>query len=410
MACGTFFDAFRLSTEYLGPEIYTRSKFRSVMQNVIPEGKFPEGVGVNPSVFTVEPNEPLAENAGGTAITNSTGDSSGVVTPQCTYDFTDLSIGFTETTYGPKRLQYRGPLFCKDSKYFEHAADEFISKYLDTMSHYVELDYDSFLFYHYARMVPIYVASNHGFDAPGPVSTSLTAPAATSELTQEMLDSLVQLLIYDRSTPDAADGNGFISYGANGPQWTLQIGAEASNQIIRNNAEFRADVRYGDPSLLLARLGASVAVRNFRHLVTPLPWRFTHNGTSYVPVAKYATNGATKGSKTAVSSTYTSASTAPYEAALVLSPHVMVREHVIPKSTVGPVSWPQTPYMGEWTWKTGPEAVQAQAGDACYDPLHKYGRHFGEIIDALKPGPNPRSGAIIFYRRCPDGVTIVGCS
>lgn len=410
MACGTPFDAFRVATEYLSKEIYTRGKFRSVLQNLIPEGVFPKNSGTQASVFTVEPNDPTAENTGGTQVENSDSTTTATVSPACTYSFTDINIGFTETTYKPRRLQYRGPLFCKDTKYFEHAPDEFANKYLDTLSQYVELDYDSFLFYHYARLVPIYVARTGGFNSLGTASTTLTAAAATSELTQSMLDALVPLLIYNRSVPSTSDGNGWIDLGPNGPLWTLQLGVDVASRLKTDNADLRTDLRYANPQQLLARLGATEAIKNFRHQVIPLPWRFTHNGTSYVSVPKYASSAATKGYKTPVNPNYINPLTAPYEAALILSPDVMVREHVAPDSSVGPLNWEPSNYMGEWTWKTGPEAVQAASGDACYDPLHKFGRHFGEIIDAPRPGPNPGSGAIIFFRRCQNAVTLSACT
>jgi len=407
MACATVFDAFKVATEHLSHDIYRRASFTSPLQNVIPEGTFPENVGTTISTFTVEPNEPTADTTAGSAISVS----EGVVTNLCSNSWTDLNIGFTETTYSPKRLQYRGPLFCKDTQYFHHDPDQFLNAYVDTLSQYVSIDYDTFLFYYYARFVPIYSITATAFNSLGSVSSTLTADVPTSELTQEALDKLAVNLIYDRSVPENADGNGgWISLGPSGPLWTLLISTEASLRVKQNNADFRTDLNYGNPNSLLNRLGASEAVKNFRHLPWALPMRFAHDGSKFTHVPRFVSSAATKGYKTAVNPNWISPTTAPYEAALVLSPYVMKREHVKPKSKVGPAKWPDTGYMGDWEWVTGPDALSQADGDGCVDPLHKYGRHFGEIICAPRPGPNPRSGAILFYKRCPDTLTLVDCT
>lgn len=402
MACGSIFDGFRVLSEYLSDQIAQRGKFSSALMNVVPEGRFPKNAGVTASVFTIEPNELTTENAGGDAVT---------ATNTCDYSFTDLSIGFTEATYSPKKLQYRGPIFCKDTKYFEHRPDEFIAGYIDYMSNAVLQDFESFLFYHYVRSVPLYSATATGFNALGSTSSTLTATAANSELTQGMLDKLAALLIADRAVPSTADGSGFISLdGPAGPLWTMLIGVEASGLIKTNNSDLRTDLRYSNPGSLLARLGANEAVKNFRHMPWALPFRFTHDGSKYVIVPRFTSESTTKGTRTKVNPNWINPATAPYEVALILSPYVLKREYVIPDSTTGALRYEPTNYMGEWIWKTGPEAIAATAGDACYDPLHKQGRHFGEIICAPKPGTNPRSGAALFFQRCVTNADVSYCS
>lgn len=414
MACGSIFDAFRVATEYLSPELYRRAAFNSALISAIPSGTYPKHVGTSVSVQTIEPNELGAEHTGGTAITQSAG-ATGAIENACSYAWTDLSVGFTEETYGPKQWGYRGPIFCKDSKYFEHNPDDFFEGYLRTMSDAVAQDLESFLFYHYARMVPIYVASATGFNALGTASTTLTASAATSELTQQMLDKLTGLLIADRSIPETADGSGLVSWGPSGPLWTLLADPEASGLILRNNADFRNDLRWadsgqGDGARLLHRIGVRESVKNYMHAPWILPQRFTHDGTKYVQVPRFVSSAATKGTKSTVNPNWINPNVAMYGAALILTPYVMRKEWVSPDNTLGGNSFEPQSYMGEWTWKTGPEALQGLAGDACYDPLHKFGRHLAEFKVAPAIGPNKRSGAIIFYRRCPNAATVVSCT
>jgi hypothetical protein len=401
MPCPNVFDAFRYATEALGEEICRLACFHSVVLDVVPRGVFPKHSGINASVFTVRPNEPVDENRPGDVITLADGSNAGV----CNYNFKDLSIGFDEVTYGPRRLQWRGPLFCKDDAYFAHQPDEFLSAYVEEMTNYVQMDLENHLLYWYMRMVPIYVAAaNIGPFGP---SATLTAPVATSELTQQMLDSIAMNLIYNRAAPD---DKRYVELGGMGPLYTVYIGAEASARILKSNENFRMDIRYADPSLLLNRMGANQAVKNFKHLIWPLPYRFTHSGSAYVNVPRFTSSAATKGTKTDVSANWKNPATAPYEAAIVLSTEVMKSELIDPDSRVDGVTWPTTDYMGKWNWVTGPEAVSLADGDACYDPLRKRGRHIAEYLHALRPGCNVRSGAVIFYKRCPTTMEIVGCS
>lgn len=409
MACATLFDGFRVATDYISNDIYKRSHYRSALLNVTPTGVFPKGVGTSAKIITIEPNELGAENTGGTQITQSAG-TTGRVDNACTDTWTDLSIGFTEQSYSPYKWGYRGPVFCKDEQYFTHRPDEFISSYIDEMSRAVEQDFESWIFYNYARRVPIYVANGTSFNSLGSVSSTLTAPVATSELTQDMLDRLAMHLIYRRATPDAADGNGWVSYGDAGPLFSLLIGAEGSQRILKNNTDLRQDLRDGNPTALLNRLGATTAVKNFRHVPWVLPFRFTHDGTKYNVVPRFKSSAATKGTKSEINDAYISALGAPYEAALVLSPEVFTREAVTPDTSVGGATWEPSSYMGEWKWVTGTDALSQANGDGCVDPLGKYGRHFAQFQLAARPGRNPFAGAIIFYKRCPVSLTTVGCS
>lgn len=410
MACGSIFDAFRVATDSISEEIYRRSHFNSALMNLAPKGVFPKGQGTSVKVITIEPNELGTEHDGGTAITQTAG-TTGRVENACSDSWTDLSIGFSEQSYSPYKWGYRGPIFCRDEHYFTHNADEFINGYLDEMANAVQSDFESWIFYQYARRVPIYVARSNGFQSLGTPSTSLTAPVAVTELTQDHLDTLATHLVYRRAVPmSAADGNGWVSWGSAGPVFSLLSGAENTQRIIKNNSELREDLRNGSPDTLLSRLGANIALKNFRHVPWTLPMRFTHDGTKYNIVPRFKVTATTKGTKSEVNDAYISPLGAPYEAALVLSPDVFTQESVQPDSTVGGVSWPAANYMGEWKWVTGTDAVSQANGDGCIDPLNDKGRHFARFRVAARPGRNPYAGAIIFYKRCPVSFTTTGCS
>lgn len=408
MACGNPLDAFRVATEYLGPELYRRASFNGLMLNLIPRAKFAPNTGLTHSIFRVNKQEPTDDETAGTAITLVNGSNSGA----CAYNFSQVNWGFAEETFTPLALQWKGPLVCKDDLYFDFRPDAFLNSYVEEMTNYVQRELENHLTYYYMRRVPIYVARSN-FSTSIAANSTLTAPVATSELTQQMLDSLAIQLINNRATkPDQA---GWISMGPDGPQFSVGIGMEASQRIVQNNSDFRNDLRWaaagnGTGSELMQRLGATRAIKNWRHIPYLLPPRFTHDGTKYVRVPTFVSSSTTKGTGTEVNPAYISAAAAPYEAALVLSPYVMTDELIAPSASVGPASFPETNYMGDWMWKTGPQAVAAASGDACYDPLEKFGRHFAEYKHALRPGALPQAGAVIFYKRCTGSFDLVQCT
>lgn len=395
MACATVFDAFAVTTEHFRDEVYRRASFRDPWMNLIPSGIFTPHKGLTHTGFTILKQEPTNEERAGDAIALTTGSNAG----SCANTWQQVSLGYSQFQYSPVQLNWKGHVFCKDDAYFEHAPDEFLSAYVEEMAEYVRKDLNNHFLYHYSRRVPIYPAVATFGEGTVNASATLTAAAATKELTQAMLDRLAVRLIYDRATNP--DGRGFIEMGTSGPLFTLLIGMEASHTIKKNNQEFRTDLRYGSPDSLLARLGAQESIKNFKHLPNPLPPRYTHDGTKYVRVATFVEAAGTKGVGTDVNPDYINPVTAPYEAAVVLSPYVMTSEKIAPSSQVGPVNFDPANYAGEWMWVTGNDALSETDGDGCQsDPLHKRGRHYAQYRHALRPGSNVRSGALIMFKRC----------
>jgi hypothetical protein len=241
------------------------------------------------------------------------------------------------------------------------------------------------------------------------VGTIVGIAEATSELTQEMLDVVAVQLVHDRATdPDSA---GFVQMGPMGPLFSLYIGMEASQRIAVNNAQLRLDIRDAQPSILMKRLGATNAIKNFRHVINLTPPRFSYNsGTNtYTRVNTWANDATvTDGTAQALNPNWVSKSTAPYEGAYVLNRNVMIEELLEPDATVGGVSWDPSNYFGDWKFVTGNDAVGTETG--CFDPLHKRGRHFAEYLHAIKPGSNKEAGAFIIFKRCPINVTDATCS
>jgi len=403
MACDNIYDAFKVATEHLGDELYRRASFSSIWSNLIPRGEFPKHVGLTKSVFEMGNSYPTTDERTWDSYTLANGSNAGA----CAYNFQDYTVGYDELTYSPTHFQMRGPLLCKDEMNFSHLAPQFLNGYVEELTKLVQVELDNKLMKEYYDKVPKAVmTAAFPITAPGAGLTAL--PEASSDLTQEALDKAYVHLIHKRaSNPDS---NGFVSLDNGGPLFSLYLGMEASQAIILNNAEFRDDLRQGSMnSELFRRLGANTAIKGFRHLINPLPPRFTFSGGTYTRVNTFADVSGSKGTYQDINPSYLDEASAPYEAAFVLSPDVMTWDWVRPDSQVGRTSWKPQSYMGDWQFITGDEACSTDGSG--YDPFHKYGRHIAEMSGAAKPGSNRSAGLMIIYKRCHlSSLTTVTCT
>lgn len=390
-------------TEYLSKEIYKRATFMSPFDAAVPRGVFAPNSGLTHTTFTIQNSAPTSTSLDWDEVSLANGSNSGA----CATDFQQVNVGYTALTYTPKKRDWKGPLFCRDDMYYDHEPEQFVDGYITQLANFVRLDWDYQLERRYHSFVPIYVAGA-GFYTPTAANATLTAPQATSEITTEMLEGLAAQLIYNRATNP--DTYGFVSYTGNGPTFSLSIGLEMNQKIVRNNAEYRQDYRWADPGMFMQAIGATKVIGNFRYLSTDLPRRFTYDGTKYVEVPRWSNASATKGTPQDINPAWISPASAPYEAATVLNRDVFVAELVRPPAAVGGIRWDPYGYQGEWKWVTGIEAISQANGDACFDPLKLQGRHYGRMIYAPRPGANPKAGAVILFKRCAEVYTLSSCT
>lgn len=401
MAC-TVFDAFRYATESLDTKIFEQASYDSIWLNLIPRGACPTGEGTYFSVFGTGQTEPTTDTGVWTKIdlsAQAVNTDMDTPTEVCSNSWTDVTAGHYEEQYSPEQAQLRGPVVCEKELLFAHNVDQFLSSYQHKLTVRARREWELNYAYHHRRLsrkavaVPDFegsFADQEGFDL---------SECATCELTQEMLDVVADRLMDDGATNP--DSNGFISYGEAGPLFTLYISADQSRRILRQNAELREDYRFGDPQTLLARLGATKVVQNFRHLINQKPRRYTCNAGTYTAVPYYANDGnVTKGTSQVTNPDWR---TAPYEGADVLSPYLFT-SLVVPPRTSGGGGQKFDPhsYMGEWELVVGAYKWTGDADAGCDDPLNQKCRHYAQFMHA--PEHNPlakwKYGYHIIYKRC----------
>jgi hypothetical protein len=416
MACPNVFDAFAVATESLAQDVYKRASYRSMWLNMIERGEYPQGTGLTQTSFLTTSIEPVSAEEW-SAITLSNGSNGGA----CDVTYSEVPVGFNTQTWSPERFALKGPVLCKDDLTFDHRVEAFLRVYLEKLSIRAQRTWEVRYQNLYAKYALKAVADSSfttvstipsGVNELPWVQTGSVGQAlnqATSELTQEMLDSAAATLIQNGATNP--DSSGFISYSSDGPVFPLYIGLEASQRIAQNNSQFRDDLRYaemgqGEGAQLLKRIGANRVIKNFRHVPNLFPPRFTYSsGTGkYTLVQPFTSTSGTKGTVFDVNSSWR---TAPYEGALIVTPYVFKSHIVRPVNRVGDLAWNPTNYMGEWQWVTG--AYKFDGATDCTDPLEKKGQHYAEFIHAAEP-IFTNQGYLIIFRRCTGSFSTIICS
>lgn len=474
-----------MKQEDLGPTLYLRASHRGPWIPMIVRDEYPDGAGLSRSSFTIQRSEPSSDEEAWPLLTsvNSTapdGASQPNTLGACTNAWNQANVGYFEQPYGPEAFGLVGPTLCQDELVLHWQSVEFWEKYFIALEMRNVRSLENRLANIYMNMVPhaavvtpLTWGAKTAFNSVGlSKSTTLMVPpnqvylgdlpapsgsGATlnyGELTQEVLDQTATTLI--ENTSIQPDDQGWITMSPMGPAFLLLIGIDMSQRLLQNNADFRLDIRSGwdtfaDANPLLKRRGASLVIKNWRHLITAIPprwdWVTTGNdGQAIGPNHLYTepNSGAVYGAGTnaintpygnpagcwvrrpafimSTSSTVAtkgySAETNPdwtnagYEGTLALNPWVFHEEILRPINQVANQNWQTQNYMGEWSFVSG---IEAFAGiDGCViptggDPLHTLGRHFARYRHAAHP-IFPEYGRLFLWKRCVPGIQIYRCS
>lgn len=408
MACSTPFDALRLATESLGPDLYSEASYRSIALNLIPREEYPAGTGLTQSVFTIARSEPTTDTPAFSAIALTSGED---YTGSCGTTYSDVPVGLDENTYSPEQFGWQGPVVCQDDLIYNFKSASFWQKYIPAMAKNTEQTIANRLFAIYDHYVPKSVANEDfntvdgGTGAP-PQAPVLTLDQSLCDLSQEMLDTVAAEL--NEEGASQPDSSGWINLGEDGPIYPLYIGQQESQRLQLVNSELRADYRNaymgaGESNPLLKRIGATRVIRSFRHVINLFPPRYTYSAGAYTRVPTWTMPSATKGQKATINPAWRAAG---YEGARVLSPWVFHDQLIRPVNSAAGMNWKPKNYMGNWMFVVGGNKIGAN----CADPLEKLGRHFAEFKHAAKP-IFPKFGRLIIFKRCPSAsYTCVTCS
>lgn len=428
-ACTNPFDVLRSRVEDLGPTLYVRASWKDPWMNIIPRDKYPVGAGFVRSAFTIGRSEPTTDEETWQEIQEF--DTEANTQGPCQVTYNQTYVGYKENQYKPEMFGLVGPLECQDTFTMYWDSDDFWEKYFQALEKRNMKSIVNRLANIYMNYVPKavtradgtfeYVDGDIATQPPGS-TVDLSDVVAASGLPQCELDQEGHLdptaAILQEEGADDPNTNGWIVQGPNGPVFPLLIGQEASHRILKNNAELRDDIRFaweafGEANPLLKRIGASMIIKNFRHVITRFPprWRDVGGVLVRVPTWLMSTNAAdaSKGRVAIINPDWRDPSIARVEGAIVLNPWVYTEEILMPVNSMPGMNLRPQNYLGDWTFITGNDAVLGF--DDCTgikDPTHKYGRHFAEYRHAAKP-IFPQYGRLILFTRCANLATCTSC-
>jgi hypothetical protein len=409
MACNVF-DGLASATESLSNEVYGRLQPTSLWMNLVPRAPFPNNTGLEQTSFrqgNIEPPDTSTWVA--EALTSEEN-----VAGACANDVDDVTWGYDNWIWAPEKKRFKGPLLCKEQFNYEHQPDKWLNGYIGRLSMFSDRVMSFRLQEHYLSLSNKYIAGNDviipgSYLPPGQSEATLPAIQPTSQITQSMLDQ-ISLRLNEAGASEQTDPTsyGYYNYGQSGPVYTLYIGQEASQQIVRNDPFLArvnnfSDMGKGDMSQLRLRLASAREYFSFKHVINMIPPRYNWNGSALVRVPVYINVANTGAGESAVFNP--DWQTAEFEAAFVLHPLVMTDHPIEPQVNAGGLPFDPINYMGEWQFVVGGYKL----GIDCPDPLDDFGQHWSTFKHAIEP-VNPDYGYTILFKRCPANVLTVACS
>ena len=362
-------------------DILKYSRVRGRFSSLIKKGTLPDGNGFNFS--TVISDRSVGEGGGWVDIeqANNTGNN-------CLPDAATVKPALTQLTYNASQQTVFSEYICANdarrgymfTEQVQNIRKNFVAEIVDRWE---DKDMAEYIAATGRKVVLDSSLSESGY------AQALPASAATSQITQDYLDSFYIDLIRDGA------GDEPYAFTSGTPLLNLICSFEASQAIIKGSAAVREDFRFaemgdGADATLLKTWNIDKAYGGYMHIISNRMPRYNFVGGAYVEVPFYTTVATTIGSKAIPNPAYKNAQ---YEGAAIWHPEVVRRD--VPKplgslggdATVNPVN-----YNGEVEW--------LNIADQLNNPFRDTGRWGARLQAAWKPGLT-NYGIFLIYKRCP---------
>ena len=362
-------------------DILKYSRVRGRFSSLIKKGTLPDGNGFNFS--TVISDRSIGLGGGWVEIeqANNTGNN-------CLPDAATVSPALTQLTYNAAQQTVFSEYICANdarrgymfTEQVQNIRKNFVAEIVDRWE---DKDMAEYIAATGRKVVLDSSLSESGY------AQALPASAATSQITQDYLDSFYIDLIRDGA------GDEPYAFTSGTPLLNLILSFEASQAIIKGSSAVREDFRFaemgdGADATLLKTWNIDKAYGGYMHIISNRMPRYNFVGGAYVEVPFYTTVATTIGSKAIPNPAYKNAQ---YEGAAIWHPEVVRRD--VPKplgslggdATVNPIN-----FNGEVEW--------LNIGDQLNNPFRDTGRWGARLQAAWKPGLT-NYGIYLIFKRCP---------
>jgi hypothetical protein len=405
MACTNIENLLITESGRIGADIYRKTLNTSPWTTLVKQEAWPDEMGTTVNVLIYERTLPasggsitfsdVAYNGVGTQVIGATPSGSNTGPGTCAVAGNDLGFAQTLRTYNLQQAAINSPDICLNDLRFPVRRQEQLRNIMSVLSENTQYAWENRYRDEYVRLANYNVNANQSelLAANGQTKGSFSTSALpTSRLTQGILRYFYSRLI--------RDGAGQNAYGKeNGaPVFLLVTSPEASDDLIKLNADIRQDLRYAKPSELIQPLGVERSYAGFYHLVDTMTPRYDLVGGAFVRRNPYATDAsASKGTRYIPNPAYY---TAEYEDSIIFHPDVFTSLVAKPISTTGGMAFDPQSYRGDFRWRNIPSRDCNPDGTIGF---------FRAIFSSGSKPVRPELGVVIRHKRCAADFGLVGC-
>jgi hypothetical protein len=405
MACTNIENLLITESGRIGADIYRKTLNTSPWTTLVKQEAWPDEMGTTVNVLIYERTLPasggsitftdVAYNGVGTQVIGATPSGSAVGPGTCAVAGNDLGFAQTLRTYNLQQAAINSPDICLNDLRFPVRRQEQLRNIMSVLSENTQYAWENRYRDEYVRLANYNVNANQTelLAANGQTKGSFsTSNLPTSRLTQGILRYFYSRLI--------RDGAGQNAYGKeNGaPVFLLVTSPEASDDLIKLNADIRQDLRFAKPSELIQPLGVERSYAGFYHLVDTMTPRYDLVGGAFVRRNPYATDAsASKGTRYIPNPAYY---TAEYEDSIIFHPDVFTSLVAKPISTSGGMAFDPQSYRGDFRWRNIPSRDCNPDGTIGF---------FRAIFSSGSKPVRPELGVVIRHKRCAADFGLVGC-
>lgn len=346
-------------------------------------GRFPQGLGSTINNLTIERVLSTSIMDAWTATSQNNG--TGIVNTGCIPSPTALEFGHTTRSFSLETAAWMTPCVCLDDLKTPFSVQQQVSKTVQALTEFTAITLD----YRYRASYTTIAGSVNQIVSlrPNlPTNTAINAalPPPTGSMTNDILDKFARL--------EDRNGGGRGSFGMeNGvPLYAWITSDDASRDILRNNSELRQDIRFGQPSQLLAPLGIERNFGRYYHVIDPFLPRYTYSVGTWTQVFPFVSSNTSFGIKWEPNPDYEAA---PYELQFLFHRGAME----IDVQQTGP-DIPDAPFTDRPEYYTM-EFIWLNIPNMTDNPLGKIGRWLAIGTNAVQP-LEPQLAWAFMVRRC----------
>lgn len=405
MACTNIENLLITESGRIGADIYRKTLNTSPWTTLVKQEAWPDEMGTTVNVLIYERTLPasggsitfsdVAYNGVGTQVIGATPSGSNTGPGTCAVAGNDLGFAQTLRTYNLQQAAINSPDICLNDLRFPVRRQEQLRNIMAVLSENTQYAWENRYRDEYVRLANYNVNANQTelLAANGQTQGSFsTSNLPTSRLTQGILRYFYSRLIRDGAAQNA--------YGKeNGaPVFLLITSPEASDDLIKLNADIRQDLRYAKPSELIQPLGVERSYAGFYHLVDTMTPRYDFVGGAFVRRNPYATDAsASKGTRFIPNPAYY---TAEYEDSIIFHPDVFTSLVAKPIGATGAMAFDPQSYRGDFRWRNIPSRDCNPDGTIGF---------FRAIFSSGSKPVRPELGVVIRHKRCAADFGLVGC-